>query len=64
MHASQSDFTPSAQATILYKEFENYTFKIIATSSKGHWGNLPIFLIVCFTGARANRMTFAAVGVM
>ena len=27
----------SVQATILYHEFENYTFKITATSFRGHW---------------------------
>ena len=30
-------FTESAQDTILYNEFENYTFKITAISSRGQW---------------------------
>ena len=29
------NFTASAQATILYKEFENHTFKINATFPRG-----------------------------
>ena len=37
-HSHEINFT-SAQATILYNEFEDYTFKIIATSSRGQWLN-------------------------
>ena len=32
-------FIVSAQAIILYREFENYTFKIIATFPRGQWVN-------------------------
>ena len=36
-HSLESNFTTSAQATILCNEFENYTFEIAATSSRGQW---------------------------
>ena len=38
-HSSESNFTESAQATILYNEFENCTCtsKIISTPLKGEW---------------------------
>ena len=36
-HSSESDFTVSATAIILYNEFKNYTFKITATSPWGQW---------------------------
>ena len=38
-HSPASHFKGSAQATILHIEFENYTFRIIATSSRGQWVN-------------------------
>ena len=34
---------PSVQATILYNEFENYTFKITATSPRSQWVKLCSF---------------------
>ena len=41
-HSSESNFTANAQATILYKEFENYTFKQLShipeASEWTHWG--------------------------
>ena len=36
-HSPKSNFTASAQATILYNEFENYMFEIITTFPKGQW---------------------------
>ena len=33
----ESNFTASTKVTILYSEFENDTFKITATSPRGHW---------------------------
>ena len=36
-HSPESNYTVSAQAPILYNKFENYTFKISATSPKGQW---------------------------
>ena len=36
-HSTESNFAMSAQAMILYNEFGNYTFKIIATSHRGQW---------------------------
>ena len=40
-HSFESNFTASAQATILYTciEFQNYISKIAATSSRGQWVN-------------------------
>ena len=38
-HSPQSDFSVSAQATILYNKFENYTFKNTSTSPRGQWVN-------------------------
>ena len=38
-HSYKSDFTKSGPATILYKEFEKYTFNIIFALSRGHWVN-------------------------
>ena len=35
-HSPESNFTMSDQVTILYNEFENHTFKIIATPPRGH----------------------------
>ena len=40
-HSPESNFTVSAQATILYNEFENHTFEIAATSPSGHWVEGP-----------------------
>ena len=31
----------SAQATVLFYKFENYTFKTTATSSRSQWVNVP-----------------------
>ena len=39
----ESNFTVSAEAAILCDEFENYTFKITATSLRGQWVNM-VFL--------------------
>ena len=36
-HSHESNITPSALATLLCDEFENYTFKITAISHSGHW---------------------------
>ena len=36
-HSLGSNLTASAKATILWNEFEFYTFEIIATSPGGHW---------------------------
>ena len=36
-HSDESNFTASAQVTTLYYEFENYTFKITATASRGQF---------------------------
>ena len=36
-HSSESKLTVSSQAIILYNEFENYAFKIIAISPRGQW---------------------------
>ena len=36
-HSHESNFKASAPTTFLYNEFENDTFKIIATSPKGQW---------------------------
>ena len=38
-HSTLSNFPVSAQATILYNMFQNYTFKITATSPRGQWVN-------------------------
>ena len=34
-HSPENNFTVSAQATVLYYDFENYTFEIIAPSPRG-----------------------------
>ena len=39
-HSLGSNFTVSAQTSILYNEFENYSFAIIATSRRGQWVKL------------------------
>ena len=36
-HESKFIYIASTQATILYNEFENYNFEIIATSFRGQW---------------------------
>ena len=36
-HSTESNFMVSAQATVLYNEFEICTFKITATSPRGKW---------------------------
>ena len=36
-HSEESDFAVSAEATFLYKEFENHTFRITATSLNSQW---------------------------
>ena len=33
-HSAESNFTASAQAAILYNEFDNYIFKLTATSPR------------------------------
>ena len=33
----ESYFTVSGQNTIVYKDFESYMFKIVATSPRGQW---------------------------
>ena len=38
-HSSESNFIASAQATVVYNEFENYTFKINAISPTDQWVN-------------------------
>ena len=38
-HSFESNFTASAQGTLLYNEFKNFTFKIPATSPRGQWVN-------------------------
>ena len=35
-HSCKSDFTARAQITIMWNEFENYTFRFIATSPRGN----------------------------
>ena len=35
LHSPESNFTVIAQATILYEEFENYTFENTTTSHMG-----------------------------
>ena len=37
IHSPESNFRVSAHATIRYNEFENYMFKITATSPRGYW---------------------------
>ena len=43
-HSPESNFTASAQTTLLYSEFEDYTFKINATFPRAneltHWGRV------------------------
>ena len=39
-HSPESNFTVSAQAIIQCNEFENYTFKITATSPRDQWVNV------------------------
>ena len=39
-HSPESNCTVNAQITVLYNEFENYTFKIIPTSPRGQWVNI------------------------
>ena len=41
-----SNFTATAQATILCNEFENYTFKIIATSLTDQWVDTTADLLI------------------
>ena len=36
-HSPQSNFTVSVEDAILYNEFENYVFKMTATSHRGQW---------------------------
>ena len=38
-YSPDSNFTLSIQATVLHKEFENYTFKITATFPRNQWVN-------------------------
>ena len=45
-HSAESKFTGNDQVTIRYNKFENYTFKIIATSPRGQWVN-----VICVTAA-------------
>ena len=44
-HSSENNFTVNAQTSILYIEFENCTFKIIAKSYRGQWVNTLAQLI-------------------
>ena len=39
-HLSESNLTASAQATVLYEEFENCTFTITATFPRDQWVNM------------------------
>ena len=39
-HPRESNFIGVVQTTILYNKFENYSFKIVATSPRGQWVNL------------------------
>ena len=43
-HSPRSNFKTSAQATILYNKFENYTFKLTATSPGDQWINFDMVL--------------------
>ena len=43
-HSPESNFTASAQTTILNNEFENYSFKVTPASPRGQWVSL-IFLV-------------------
>ena len=43
-HSFESNFTVSLQATILYNEFENHTFRVTATSPRGQWVNTRLIL--------------------
>ena len=57
-HLSESNFTVSSQASILYDEFENYTFKIITTSPIGQWVNsLALFQSYSFISWHTNVYT-------
>ena len=40
------NFTPNAQATILYNESENHTFKFISTSLRGQWVKFVTLIII------------------
>ena len=42
LHFPESNFTVSAQATIVHNEFENYTFKITATPTRCQWVNKSV----------------------
>ena len=56
-HSSESDFTASGQATILYNEFENHTFNITATSPMEPWVNTGVDQ-VCFTNDFPSKFKF------
>ena len=45
-HSPECKSTACAWATILYNEFENYTFKIMATSARGQWVNVKWNIII------------------
>ena len=38
-HSPENNFTLNGQATILYNEYDDYTFKIMAMSLRGEWVN-------------------------
>ena len=44
LHSPETNFTVNSHDTILCKEFQNYTFKIIVTYPRGRWVNN---LLVC-----------------
>ena len=51
-----SNSTPSAKGTILYNEFEKYTFEITATSPWGQWVNqYQTYIWLMFPGCQLNN---------
>ena len=48
LHSPDTSLPVSAQATVLYNEFELYTFKMIDTSPWGQWVNMGQILLILF----------------
>ena len=59
----ESNFTASAQATILRNEFENFTSKIIVGSSRGQWVNFDQWQTMTITNLPFDRKSCSNNGV-
>ena len=57
-HSSESNFTASAQATVLYNEFENYSFKITATSPRGQRVDISMMYATLWNTKQKRILTY------